>query len=71
MYFEACSQGRLLLLEPTEGTFLDATVQQAVEATLRRKAEERHLYYTPIPTNSQRYRFVALNEMAKIIVNEP
>ena len=71
VYFEACSQGRLLLLEPTEGTFLDATVQQAVEATLRRKAEERHLYYTPIPTNTQRYRFVALNEMAKIIVNEP
>ena len=65
VYFEACSKGQLLLLEPTEQTFLDADLQAAVEDTLRRKAEERHYCYTPIPVTSQRYRFVALNEMAK------
>ena len=65
VYFEACSKGQLLLLEPTEQSFLDAGIQAAVEETLRRKAEERHYTYTPIPMTSQRYRFVALNEMAK------
>lgn len=65
VYFEACSKGQLLLLEPTEEAFLDAWIQKAVEATLRRKAEERHYSYTPVPVTSQRYRFVALNEMAK------
>ena len=65
VYFEACSKGQLLLLEPTEQTFFDAGIQTAVEETLRHKAEERHYSYTPIPVTSQRYRFVALNEMAK------
>jgi hypothetical protein len=55
-------------LEPTEQTFLDAGIQAAVEETLRRKAEARHYAYTPIPVTSQRYRFVALNEMAKRLV---
>ena len=31
----------------------------------RQKAEARHYTYTPIPVTTQRYRFVALNEMAK------
>ena len=65
IYFEACSKGRLLLLEPTEQAFLDPSIQEAVEEALRRKAEERHRCYTPIPVTSQRYRFMALNEMAK------
>ena len=65
VYFEACSKGQLLLLEPTEEAFLEASIQAAVEETLCRKAEERHYCYKPIPTTSQRYRFVALNEMAK------
>ena len=65
VYFEACSKGQLLLLEPTEEAFLDASIHTAVEETLRRKAEERHYIYTPIPVTSQRYRFMALNEMAK------
>ncbi len=65
VYFEACSKGQLLLLQPTEQAFLDASIQSAVEETLRRKAEARHLCYTPIPLAAQRYRFVALNEIAK------
>ena len=65
VYFEACSRGQLLLLEPTEQAFLDADTQAAVEETLRGKAEARHYTYTPIPVTSQRYHFVALNEMAK------
>ena len=68
VYFEACSRGQLLLLEPTEHAFLDADIQAAVEETLRRKAEARHYTYTPISVTSLRYRFVALNEMAKRLV---
>ena len=65
VYFEACSKGQLLLLEPTEQAFLDVSIQKAVEEALRRKADERHYSYSPIPVTSQRYRFMALNEMAK------
>ena len=65
VYFEACSKGLLLLLEPSEQAFLEACIQSAVEETLRHKAETRHLCYAPIPTTAQRYRFVALNEIAK------
>ena len=68
VYFEACSKGQLLLLEPIEQTFLDDGIQAAVEETLRCKAEARHYTYTPIPVTSQRYRFVALNETAKRLV---
>lgn len=69
VYFEACSKGLLLLLEPTEEAFMDTSIQEAVEAALRRKAEERHYSYTPIPFTSQRYRFMALNEMARRLAN--
>lgn len=65
VYFEACSRGQLLLLEPTEQVFHDAGIQSAVQETLRRKAEARHFCYTPIPLAAQRYRFVALNEIAQ------
>jgi len=70
VYFEACSKGQLLLLEPNEQAFLDAGIQAAVEETLRRKAETRHYAYIPIPVTSQRYRFVALNEMAKRLAHK-
>lgn len=50
VYFEACSKGQLLLLEPTEEAFLDAGIQKAVEATLRRKAEERTTATRPFPS---------------------
>ena len=69
VYFEACAKGQLLLLEPTEQAFLDPAIQSAVEATLRHKAAERHYAYSPIPVTSQRYRFVALNEMARRLID--
>ena len=68
VYFEACSQGKLLLLEPTEQALASPFIHQAVEETLRRKAEAKHWEYTPIATDSLRYRFVALNEMGRRLV---
>ena len=69
-YFEACSMGRLLLLEPTEQSYTHPAVRLATEEALRRKAEAKHFEYTPIPETSQRYRFVALNEMIRRLIEE-
>lgn len=68
VYFEACSKGRLLLMELHEGAFTMPVVQAAVEETLRQKAEAKHLSYAPVPVSSLRYRFVALNEMGRMLV---
>lgn len=67
-YFDACSRGKLLLMEPDESAFVNPSVTIAVEATLQRKAEAKHYSYTRIPATSQRYRFVALNEMGRMMV---
>jgi REP element-mobilizing transposase RayT len=67
-YFETCSAGRLLLLEPSENTFLAPFIHTATEETLRRKAESRHFSYVTVPVSSQRYRFVALNEIGRRLV---
>lgn len=68
VYFEACSKGQLLLLEPDEKTFADPLVRAAAEEALRKKAETKHLCYTGLPVDSQRYRFMALNEMGRMMV---
>lgn len=70
VYFEACAKGRLLLLEPTEQTFNAPSVATATIATLQHKAEEKHMSYSPISTSSQRYHFIALNEIARILCNQ-
>jgi len=67
-YFEACSKGKLLLLEPDESAFVNPAVIKATEETLRRKAEARHYSYTHVPVESQRYRFVALNEIGRMFL---
>ncbi|MCR5533840.1 MAG: hypothetical protein K6F47_01505 [Bacteroidaceae bacterium] len=67
VYFDACARGKLLLMEPTESAFVNPLVMKATEDTLQRKAEAKHYSYTPVPVESQRYRFVALNEMGRMI----
>ena len=68
VYFEACSKGRLLLLEPKESAYEHPAVTNMVEEVLRRKAEARHYAYTAVPHDSKRYRFVALNEIGRLLV---
>ena len=70
LYFNACSQGKLLLLEPNEQMFLLPTIVTATNETLRKKAEAHHRGYSEISTTSQRYRFVALNEMGRRLVGD-
>ena len=68
VYFEACAKGALLLLEPDEHAFCDGRVRTATEEALRRKAEQKGWRYAGVPVASQRYRFVALNEMGRMMV---
>lgn len=68
VYFDTCSKGKLLLMEPDESTYIHPDVQKATEEALRRKAEAKHLTYKEIPADTQRYRFVAMNEMGRMIV---
>lgn len=70
VYFEACSKGRLLLLEPNENAFVHPMVRMAAEEALQKKAEAKHFSYTGVPTDSQRYRFMALNEMGRRMVDD-
>ena len=67
-YFEVCSKGRLLLMEPDESAFINEVIMTATHETLRRKAEAKHYCYAPVPVESQRYRFVALNEIGQLLV---
>lgn len=67
-YFDACSKGRLLLMEPDKSTFVNPKVVIATEEALRQKAEAKHMAYIALPVDSQRYRFVALNEMGRMLV---
>lgn len=68
VYFDACSRGRLLLLEPQAGALPLPAIQAAVEGTLRRKAEAKHFSYAAVPVTSLRYGFVALNEIGRVLV---
>lgn len=58
VYFEACAEGRLLLLEPHKDTFERTDI---IEAVLRKQPN--------LPHESLRYRFLALNEMVRILSN--
>ena len=68
LYFEACSKGQLLLLEPTIQTMTSPLISAAAEKTLRQKAAEKHIAYRLLSSSTQRYRFVALNEIGKFII---
>ena len=53
-----------------EQAFLSPFIRQTVEETLRRKAEAKHWEYSPVAIDSLRYRFVALNEMGRRLVEK-
>lgn len=69
VYFDACSKGKLLLMEPDESSYTHPDVMASTVETLRRKAEAKHLSYRDVPIDTQRYRFVALNEMGRMMVS--
>ena len=70
LYFEACSLGNLLLMEPMAQSFLAPAVKIATDNALRKKAESNRQCYSDIPIESQRYRFLALNEIGRLLVDD-
>lgn len=68
VYFEACAAGRLLLLEPTAATWENERVIALTEQALREKAEAKHKAYLPMPHVSKRWRMVANNCIARILL---
>ena len=50
VYFDACKEARLLLMEAYPTTYEDKRLVTATENALRRKAEARHQTYAPLPT---------------------
>ncbi len=65
VYFETCSSGRLLLLEPTVGTAEDSAVVTRTDNALRAKAETRHRAYAPLPHDSARWHMMRNNVLVE------
>lgn len=57
-------------MEPDESSYTHPDVKAATMECLRRKAEAKHLSYRDVPTDTQRYRFVALNEMGRMMASK-
>ena len=69
-YFEACADGRMLLLEPSEAVFQAPAIVEATNRALLQKSEARHTSYSGLAGDSQRYRFVALNQIGRWLAEE-
>lgn len=67
VYRKACGEGRLYLMAPLAENYEDAEVIARTEAELRRKAEEKHQSYYPLPHDSKRWRMIAGNVMLGMI----
>lgn len=71
VYFDACKEARLLLMEAYPTTYEDKRLVTATENALRRKAEARHQTYAPLPHSALRWRFMAGNKLIRILVEKP
>ena len=60
----------LMLMEPDGSTFVNEAIMTATEEALRKKAEAKHYSYARVPVESQRYRFVALNEIGRLLAEK-
>lgn len=67
-YFEDCSQGRLLLLEPLEQTLTTPAVKEATDNAIRAKYGRDD--FPDIPTTTQRYHFMALNQIGRLLTED-
>lgn len=70
VYFDACSNGKLLLLDAYESTYDNGELIARTEAELARKAEEKGKRYYGIPHDSTRWRMIAGNVMLYLIADE-
>ncbi len=69
VYFEACAEGRLLLLEPTPDTLANEQLQAITGQALCEKAETKHYAYVPLPHTSLRWRMMMNNTIVKVLAD--
>lgn len=67
VYFDACKNGKLLLMEAYESAYMNEELILRTEAALQRKAEEKHYCYKSLPHTSTRWRMIAGNEMLRYL----
>lgn len=67
VYFDACLNGKLLLLEAYESTYDNLELIARTDATLKAKDEAKGYRYKPLPHDSKRWRMIAGNEMLRMI----
>ncbi len=70
IYFELCSEGKLLLLEALDSTYELEDVVKETERQLYVKCQAKGYAYSPIPHNTERWRFMAANVMVERMVSE-
>lgn len=69
VYHKACGEGLLFLMAPHSSNYNNPELISLTEAELRRKAEEKHQPYTPLPRTSTRWRMIAGNMMLRMLAN--
>ena len=67
VYFDACNNGKLLLLEAYNETYMHPELMARTEGELKRKAKEKRLSYMPLPHSSTRWRMIAGNVMLEMM----
>jgi len=70
IYFELCSEGKLLLLEAIDGTYELEDIVEETDRQLYMKCKAKGYTYTPIPHTSERWRFMAANVMVERMVED-
>lgn len=70
VYFDACKNGKLLLLEAHESTYGNEKLIQRTDATIKAKDEAKGSVYRPLPHDSKRWRMIAGNVMLEMIAED-
>ena len=67
VYFDACKNGKLLLLEAYKETYVHPELIARTEAAIKTKDERKGFAYRPLPHSSTRWRMIAGNVMLEMI----
>lgn len=67
VYFDACNNGKLLLLEAYNDTYVNPELIERTDAAIRAKDAAKGYAYQPLPRSSTRWRMIAGNALLEMI----
>lgn len=67
VYFDACNNGKLLLLEAYNETYDNPLLIERTEVAIKAKDEAKGYDYRPLPHDSKRWRMIAGNVMLEMV----